>query len=85
MILHLVLVFVACFVWIGLRQLQNLQSVRQKYWMMVPTSLMIEAAGVYYVVTVAHMIDAWWLFVVTGLGGGTGTMFFTWLAHRGKK
>lgn len=84
MIVHYFLIGLACFLWIGLRQWQNINSVHKKYAWMVPTSLLIELAGVYYVVTVARSGDVWWLFVVTGIGGGLGTMFFTWLAHRGK-
>jgi len=85
LIAELVLLGIACFFWIGLRQWQNLNSVRRQYAWMVPTSLLIELAGVYYVVIVAHFGEVGWLFVVTGLGGGLGTMFFTWLHYRRKR
>lgn len=85
MALHLFLVGVASFVWVGLRNLQTLHAVSKRFAWMVPTSILIELAGVYYVVTVAAMGHFWWLFLVTGFGAGTGTVFVTWLHHRGRK
>lgn len=85
MIGKLILVFFASLAFVGLKASQNLVVVAAKYWAIMPLSLMIEVAGVYYIASVAHLGFDWRLILASGLGAGVGCMIATWFHYRRKR
>lgn len=65
--------FVASYIFIFLKAFQQLNVVRNEYWLIVPTSVAMAACEVLVVVNMAQ--HGWgWIIVPIGLGSGLGAL-----------
>jgi uncharacterized membrane protein len=71
--------FVASFVFIGLKSVQQLNVVYEKYWWILPTSVCMGILEVFIVVQAAKRGYDWGLVLSVGTGGGLGSTAATWL------
>jgi hypothetical protein len=76
--MHYVLAFITSYVYVGLKSLQQLNVVHQKYRWILPVSMMMAICEVYVVSSVAQ--NGWgWIVLSVGAGGGIGSITATWL------
>lgn len=75
------LAFIASFVFIGLKAMQQLNVVHGNTWWVVPTSVAMAACEVFVVVNMAH--QGWgWIILPIGFGSGFGALFAMWVHRR---
>ena len=76
--MHYALAFITSYIYVGLKSLQQLNVVHQKYLWILPVSMMMAVCEVYVVASVAK--NGWgWIVLSVGAGGGIGSITATWL------
>lgn len=79
--LKLTAVFFAAMGYVSLRSWQQLNVVRRKYALIMPTSLAMAAGDVFLITSIAQ--EGFGLIVLAfGLGGGLGSVIATYAHHR---
>jgi hypothetical protein len=77
--------FFAALAYVFLRSAQQLNVAHEKYWWIMPTSIIMGVFDVYIVAQIAKQGYSWQLVLMLGIGSGIGAMVATKLHSMARK